>query len=733
MMNQRKTKRDSKQHKPDNLREIESSESAARVPGCELPARPWLLAVVAALFVARPLVPSEGVAWLGDGQPFCMLWLLAALGTALAAVKGGCLPRRFGWGDLAVGIFVVLHTLAAWRGTSLGSPRPAFNMLWEGVAMAVSFLLVRQLVCSAREARAVVAVMIALAVVLSTYGFYQVFVSMPADRAEYASDADGMLRRAGQWYPRGSPERIAFENRLASTEPLATFALTNSLAGFLVVWLVVGLGVLTNQQQNAKPMVIAALLIPIAGCLVLTKSRSAIAALGLSVLTIFAIYGLSRRHLKLLGGALAIAAILIVAAVLIGGLDAKVLTEAGKSLGYRLQYWQSTIAMIRDRPLLGVGPGNFQDYYTQYKLPEASEEIRDPHNWMFEVAATTGLPALLALGAVIGFALWRIARRKTAETDHRSTRAAHSDGFVYGGAAAGFVVALIVGPLSGLPLGMEKLAGGLCVGAISLLVLHRWVREGQLSPTVVAVAILAILVNLLASGGILYPAVAGSLWLLLAVGLNLTEERRPLVGKLAPAIVFIGCAIATIAQYFTGYSPVLRSQGAMMLALELVDDRAAQERALLLAAEADPRAAEPWQEIASLRLRRWLDEPGTRALEEFRKASEHYLLLKPQSSSAYRLVGNWWRQIFDAAPSAISAEQAAVQLSRAVELYPNLAALRAELALAYDAAGEPDKAEQEATKALNLDRATTHLDKKLSPSIRKKIAPIAGAEAAGSR
>ena len=54
------------------------------------------------------------------------------------------------------------------------------------------------------------------------------------------------------------------------------------------------------------------------------------------------------------------------------------------------EYWQSTLTMIVRHPWLGVGPGNFQDYYTQFKLPAASEEIRDPHNFVLEVWATAG-------------------------------------------------------------------------------------------------------------------------------------------------------------------------------------------------------------------------------------------------------------------------------------------------------------------------------------------------------
>ncbi len=68
--------------------------------------------------------------------------------------------------------------------------------------------------------------------------------------------------------------------------------------------------------------------------------------------------------------------------------------------------------MIADRPWLGIGPGNFGDYYTQYRLPAAWEEIRDSHNFAFEIAATAGLPALgLFLAAIIGFGI-RLRRRE---------------------------------------------------------------------------------------------------------------------------------------------------------------------------------------------------------------------------------------------------------------------------------------------------------------------------------
>ncbi len=46
-------------------------------------------------------------------------------------------------------------------------------------------------------------------------------------------------------------------------------------------------------------------------------------------------------------------------------------------------------------------PGNFKSVYPHYKLPQASEEIGDPHNFMLEIAASVGLPGLLLFLALI--------------------------------------------------------------------------------------------------------------------------------------------------------------------------------------------------------------------------------------------------------------------------------------------------------------------------------------------
>src|SRR5690242_6428607 len=78
--------------------------------------RPWLLAALAALSVARPLLPSEGVAWMGDGLPFDLLWMLLAAAYFLLAIAQGCLARRWNLIDLAVVALVVLSATSAYLG-----------------------------------------------------------------------------------------------------------------------------------------------------------------------------------------------------------------------------------------------------------------------------------------------------------------------------------------------------------------------------------------------------------------------------------------------------------------------------------------------------------------------------------------------------------------------------------------------------------------------------------------
>jgi len=70
---------------------------------------------------------------------------------------------------------------------------------------------------------------------------------------------------------------------------------------------------------------------------------------------------------------------------------------------FRLELWRSSLALIRERPWFGVGPGNFQAAYrTRYVLPAAWQEfnLEHPHNIYLDHWTRLGLLGLAALMAV---------------------------------------------------------------------------------------------------------------------------------------------------------------------------------------------------------------------------------------------------------------------------------------------------------------------------------------------
>ena len=119
----------------------------------------------------------------GDGLTMVMLWLALGIFWLLGAIGRPRFAIRFGGTDAAVLLLVGWHTAAALWATRLGSPRPAVNMLWEWLGLGLGFLLARQFVATPREARALAAVMIGLAVALSGYGLYQCVYEIPHTRA----------------------------------------------------------------------------------------------------------------------------------------------------------------------------------------------------------------------------------------------------------------------------------------------------------------------------------------------------------------------------------------------------------------------------------------------------------------------------------------------------------------------------------------------------------------------
>ncbi len=607
--------------------------------------------------------------------------------------------------------------------------------------------------------------MLGLAVCLSTAGIYQRFVIYPQDRALYEKEPEAAVRAAGVSAGEGTAQRKQFEDRLYSNEPTATFSLTNSLAGYLAPWLVILLGIATQVRRPSKAVesgskkvstslegrrtqgaVLIGMML-IGFCLLLTQSRTAWLATGLgcaAVCFIVTIRWSTRRHLLLAAGSLLLFAAMLAALLASGILEIEILTQAALSLKYRFEYWQSTLAMIFDHPLLGCGPGNFQQYYTSYKLPEASETVADPHNFLLEIAATAGLPALalllwlLAL-AVKGSGVFFFGSVQEPVSEKEEKKTPDPLTYVYAGGVVGVVLSILLGVITGyLPTIAATLLGAAAgVGAVWLL--HDWVLRGELPGWLILLGIAVLLVNLLAAGGIGFPGVAITLWVLIAISCPAPSAKdsprpsRPLAvaGAFAAASLLAAC-------YHTAYRPVLESGGHLaQAAYELrqlnVNSAIAEYNAAL---QSDPLSPDAHQQLASLYFHRWISQPQPTTSDAdytlFQQHAQAALQLDKRAYQRHTAIGYLDLQAFARTGDMASGKSALSQFQAAARLDPADALTHAQLAWAAaflgPAAGVDvaEEAAKEAAEALRLDALCPHSERKLAQ--RKLFAEFAPRE-----
>lgn len=76
----------------------------------------------------------------------------------------------------------------------------------------------------------------------------------------------------------------------------------------------------------------------------------------------------------------------------------------------RIAHWQAALNMAQSKPILGVGLGNYEIVYDQYRLINWKEPLGHAHNFYLNTLAETGLVGLVAYSAfwlVIFLVTWR--------------------------------------------------------------------------------------------------------------------------------------------------------------------------------------------------------------------------------------------------------------------------------------------------------------------------------------
>jgi putative inorganic carbon (HCO3(-)) transporter len=172
----------------------------------------------------------------------------------------------------------------------------------------------------------------------------------------------------------------------------------NNLALYLGRVLPLGVAIVLWARRGWRRWTYGLAALLMAAALFLTYSRGAwLLGVPISLLFLAAMRG--RRALAVAVGLLLVVAVILVLVVGAGRLTSLLDTTEGTTF-FRLQLWQSSWAMIRDHPLLGVGLDNFLYHYrTYYVLPDAWEEfdLSHPHNLVFDFWLRLGLPGLIVL------------------------------------------------------------------------------------------------------------------------------------------------------------------------------------------------------------------------------------------------------------------------------------------------------------------------------------------------
>lgn len=723
------------------------------------------LGLTVALLAARAYWPSEvdPKAEGGTGLSWDLAVLLVAGLAVASGLIGGVVRIRWSWTDAAV---IALITLVGLSAGQAYDRRLAINLAWDWGAVGLVYLLVRNLPRTRAESVALAGALVATAVSVAVFGLYHAGVEMPQTRAYYLAHRLEVLQQMG--YPPGSATAAMFEKRLLdSTETTSTFALANSLAGFLIgpLVLMVAIGWENLVRRDGRGARLTSLLLAavpalvVLTCLILTKSRSAYIgfAIGLLALAWCEWRRASKRTMLLaaLGGLVVIGG-LVLAGLATGKLDRQVLTESTKSLRYRWEYWVGAWGVITERREVfwgGRGPGNFTAPYLRHKLPQASEEIFDPHNLVLEVWSTAGALAMVALVTGLGVAFWNLVRPAPAEapveeaSKPRSALEWSSDpprrtNWLLVSAGGGWILASIVGTLNPFEGDMPNrwLILGLAWIWAVLFGLPIW-RRAPISAFGFGAGALAIAVNLLAAGGIGLASVALMLWSLIALGLNLREDR-PCSRLREPGGRLMGFGLALVWSALLGIFagailPFWRSEAAIAEADAALRANPPKfevaEAAYREAYSSDKYSARPWLGLAFEKFREW--ESRGAKVEDARwktiPASMVEAVSPPRNPNSWTLHherAKVTRQLLNQLgdklkPGELTTYRANIveATRRASRLYPSNASLHAELALASAEIGMYGDAAKEAEEALRYDGLTPHADKKLPSPLRKQI------------
>jgi O-antigen ligase len=318
--------------------------------------------------------------------------LLAWIAWALAAVT----PWSISGTEILLGLGVVwlgwsvVRRRGAWCRSALDVPLAAFAIAWILAAFAadrsplalvhashmwviVAAPFAAAALRTARHRARAAAILLASESLLGLYATY-----------EHLTGHDPLTGRP--------VEKIA-QGYLAT----GTFSHHLTLAGHAMLACSVGLVVLATSRSARARFVACAGTAGAGLALLWSFGRSA--WIGMVVATPFAVFGAGARRRR--ATVLAMSAF-VLSVLLVPALRSRLVqTLAQDVVGPRLRLWQTSLRIVRDHPLLGIGPGHWPAVFPEYKVPGFYLSTAHPHSDLLTIAVNAGV---IGLGAFV--ALW---------------------------------------------------------------------------------------------------------------------------------------------------------------------------------------------------------------------------------------------------------------------------------------------------------------------------------------
>lgn len=267
--------------------------------------------------------------------------------------------------DLPIACFTVISGASV-----LVSPDPAFSFynFYNLVGRYVlTYVLIVQNIKTLKQFQWMVYALGLSAAGVVLYGFYQYI---------FGIDISAMKWVDGNAFPE------------LKTRVFSTWENPNILAAYLDLVIAVCVGLFCRMEGRRIRIALVLGIVLLSICLAMTYARGACVSIAL----VIAGYGLFNNRRILLACIGLAAALLFFDSALLTRLTS-MFSQMDTSSEMRLALWESTLAMIMDHPLLGIGWGSYWMVYPLYDfyINDTAVKIVHAHNMYLNIAAEIGI------------------------------------------------------------------------------------------------------------------------------------------------------------------------------------------------------------------------------------------------------------------------------------------------------------------------------------------------------